>query len=607
MKSFFVNIVSSFIGVFLASIAIGFVIIISLIGLITTIADSFDSSASLQKLNEPSVLILRLDYPIHEKTSEDPFDHYDFRTMESRVVLGLDDIVESIHRAKFDPNISGIYLNLAPHSQGWATAEAIRTALLDFRREGKWITSYNELYSHQSYYISSVANDIFLNPEGYMEFQGLSAQSIFLKETLEKLDIEMQVLRGPDNEYKSAVETFVNSEMSENNRYQITVLVDELWQHVINNIAQERQIDIDTLNQIANQLSLQQARDAVQHQLIDGLRYHDEVKGAVKKAMQVGPKKEVPAIGIEDYAMLKNSQSKLNELANRTGPNKLAVIYADGDIMSGENDRGIVGSRTTALAIRQARENDQVKAIVLRVNSPGGSALASDVILREVFLSSKSKPTLVSFGNVAASGGYYIAAAADKIFAEPNTITGSIGVFSLLPNMENFFNKKLGIYFENVNTNEYSDFGNISQALKPYEKQVLQAQLENVYQTFKAHVADGRSLTPEQVEKIAKGRVWSGKAAKEIGLVDELGGLQAAIHEAAGMAKLHNYKILKLPREDSPFNRFLKNADEGAKSWLLHAFFGEAFLPLFEQQQKIHLLSKTKGVQARMPFELTID
>lgn len=617
MKSFFSNIISSFIGVVLASIALGFLLITLIVGLFVSIIDELENGTNVQALEEQSVMIVKLNYPIAEKTSDDPFDHYDFNTMESRLVLGLDDIVDNIQRSSLDPKIAGIYLNLDSMGHGWASTESIRTALLDFKKSGKWIIAYSEYYSHESYYLSSVADELYLNPAGVLQFQGLNSQSLFLKDTLAKLDIDMQVLRGPNNEYKSAVETFTHSEMSENSRRQTQILINEIWANTIKHISESRSVSESTLNQIANNLSIDSAQAAVDYQLIDGLRYQDEVRETIKEKMKLAKNKTIPAINLEDYAGLHKDKNLFSEISPIEQGDKIAVIYADGDIMSGESERGTVGSSTTAYAIRSARENKNVKAMVLRINSPGGSALAADVILREVYLSAQEKPVIISFGNVAASGGYYIAAAGSKIFAEPTTITGSIGVFSLVPNFQGFLNNKLGVHFDNVNTHAYSDFGNTTQALKPFEKQQLQKQLEKVYSTFKAHVAQGRSLSDNQVEEIAKGRVWSGIAAKNIGLVDELGGLKDAINEAATMANISDYDLLKLPKEDSPFNLFVKNSADYTRSWLLNTFFTHPFItntfsnkqlkPMLEHYQMMKELQLEQGVQARMPFSLQIE
>ncbi len=607
MKSFFLNIISSFIGVFLASIALGFVVISLIAGLVISLMAELESGRSVDQLTQPSALIIRLNYPVNERTSDDPFDHYDFRTMESRIVLGLDDIVDSIYHAIDDPYIAGIYLNVHPYNQGWASTESIRTALSDFRNSGKWIVSYNEYYSQQSYYLSSVANEIYLNPEGHLEFQGLSGQSLFLKETLKKLEIEMQVLRGNENDYKSAIETFVNSEMSEKSRYQTEMLLADFWTHFINEISSSRAVDIKTLNLIADNLSIQNAEDGVRHKLVDAVLHHDQVRDRIKTRMQISERNEIPAIPVEDYAMINIAQNPFSSFSPSPGGNQIAVIYADGDIMSGESDTGIVGSTTLAYTLRKAREDNSVKAIVLRVNSPGGSALASDVILREFFLTSQVKPALVSFGNVAASGGYYIGAAAHKVFAQPNTITGSIGVFGLFPNLKGFFNHKLGITFDSVNTHPYADFGNISQPLKPFEKQQLQKQVEASYITFKQHVAEGRSMTMEQVEELARGRVWSGISAKQAGLVDELGGLNAAILEAATLANISDYQILKLPETETPFKRIFKNADHHARNWLYSSFVTENFSELSPHLSEFQTVKQLKGIQARMPFSLVIE
>jgi protease-4 len=417
----------------------------------------------------------------------------------------------------------------------------------------------------------------------------------------------MQVLRGPNNEYKSAIETFSASEMSDSNRFHTQILLNELWAHITQNISKERDISNENVNLIADKLAIKSATDSVQHKLVDALLYLDQVRDNIRQKMELKSQTRIPAISIEDYAMLLKDENPFKNVAALPLENQIAVVFADGEIMSGDNDRGIVGSITTSYALRKARENPNVKAIVIRINSPGGSALASDVILREVYLSAQHKPTIVSFGDVAASGGYYMSAAAHRIFAEPSTITGSIGVFSLMPNLKGFFNNKLGVNFESVNTNQYSDFGNMSQALKDYEKEHLNQQIINVYQSFKEHVAEGRSMPMEKVEEVAKGRVWSGIAAKRVGLVDELGGLHDAITEAAKLANLSHYELLKLPEEETPFKKLLKSGDEHAQSWLVETFLGSEFLPVWKQQKNLQKISKMEGIQARMPLELLIQ
>ncbi len=612
MKSFFLNIISSFIGVFLASFALSVVGIIFIIGLFTTLVEEFEDDPSVASLEPNSVLVFALPYAIPEKTSDDPFDHYDFNTFESRIVLGLDDIINGIYEAKDDPNIQGIYLRLSPHSQGWANTESIRRALLAFKESGKWIMAYNEVYSHNTYYISSVADEIYLNPEGYLQFQGLSSQSIYFKNSLEKLEIDMQVMRGPDNEYKSAIETYTEDKMSESSRFQTLALVDEIWNHILNNISLSRQVPVAILNEVAEQLSVNLAQDAVDLGLVDALKYQDEVRSLVKEKLSLNEDEDIASISIEDYTIQRQSKQVINQFTQNQSKNTIAVIYADGNIQSGESDDGVIGSATTSYSIRQAREDDNVKAIVLRVNSPGGGVLASEVILRELIVTKDVKPVIVSFGNVAASGGYYIASAADLIFAEPSTITGSIGVYGFIPNYQGFLNNKLGITFDSANTNTYSDFGSSTQAIRPLEQQRIQVQLESVYQTFLEHVAKGRSLSYEETESIAKGRVWSGMAAKKVGLVDEFGGLREAIDTAANMAQVTDYDLWKLPEEDSPFDRLIKNSDQRAQAWLASIFFdnhlfGDILKPVISHQNEINWLKNQKGIQAIMPYSLTIE
>jgi len=611
MKTFFLNIISSFIGVFLAWLLISFMIISFVVGTIYSFIQAFEDDSGITKLAPQSVLILRLDYPIPERTSDDPFDHYDFETLESRVVLGLDDIVESIYTSITDTNIEGIYLNISSVNQGWAKSSALRQALLDFKNSGKWIVSYNEYYSHNSYYISSVADEIYLNPEGQIQFQGLNFQSLFLKGTLEKLGVAMQVLRGPDNKYKSAIETFTEEGMSDDNRFQTDVMVNNFWTHIIQSIADSRNITPDALNKIANQLALRLPEDSLHHKLVDGLLYQDQVRNIIKKKVEGQSGEVMMTISIEDYNVQTQPIKVLDELYSDNNQNQIAIIYADGAIQSGANDDGIIGSITTSYAIRSARENENVKSMVLRINSPGGSALASDVILREAYLFSQEKPLIVSFGDVAASGGYYIASAAHKIFAQHNTVTGSIGVFGLLPNLENLLEDKIGLRFDKASSNDYADFGTTTRPLKDLEKQHLQQQIEHVYLTFKQHVAKGRSMRLEDVENIAQGRVWSGTQAKNVGLVDEFGGLNDAIKAAADSANINNYTLLKLPIQKTTFSRFVSKGNELAQTWLARSVLGKSLVkqvsPWIDHFQEIKALSIEKTVQARMPFSFTLE
>ena len=610
MKAFFTGIVSSFIGFLLASFVVGFLLIALIVGLITGLLNEMENINRVASLSEPSVLVIRLDYPLSEKTSDDPFDHYDFRTFESRVALGLDDTISSIYRSASDSRIQGIYLNLSSGSQGWASIESIRNALLYFKKSDKWIVAYSEGYSHSSYYLASVANELYLHHEGYLQFQGLNAQSLFFKNSLEKLNIDMQVLRGPDNDFKSAIETFTKDQMSDNSRLQTQALVDELWEYTLNNIALERNISLEDLNNFADQLAINSPQAAKTFNLVDDLKYQDEVRADIKLKMNLANKENIPAITLEDYALLSKNNHLFNELTQMRQGDHIAIVYADGDIISGESDRGIVGSITLSQAIRFAREHEQVKALVLRINSPGGSALASDVILREIAITGELMPVVISFGDIAASGGYYIGAAGHKIFAEPQTITGSIGVFGLFPNLKGFFNNKLGVTFDQAGTNRYSSFGSVTQGLSEFEINQLNEQLKNVYQTFKTHVGEGRSMNQIQVEALAKGRIWSGLAAKQNGLVDELGGLHEAIIAAAEMAKISDYHLLKLPKEASPFDRFMESAGDEAQSWLLDSLLGKFtgnYLPFAKHYNELLHLQEQQGIQARMPFSLVIQ
>lgn len=610
MKVFFTGIFSSFIGFMLASFVMLFIVISIVIGLITSVSQEIDANQNKQAIWPRSVLSLKLNHPITDKTSDDPFDHYDFNTFEPRISLGLDEIIANIKKAKTDDRIEGIYLNLSPTPHGWATSEAIRNALIDFKQSEKWILAYNETYSQNSYYISSVADEIFLNPEGYFEFKGLNAQSMFFKNTLAKLDIEIQILRGPNNEFKSAVEPFFNDEMSDKSRFQTQVLVNEIWAHVLNNISQETKISTTELMALADNLSISRPQDAAKAKLVTGLMYQDEVRNLIREKLNLIEDEKLRSLSIGEYAMEDLDHSPFRDFTalKKNTNDQIAIIFAEGNIVSGESDRGVIGSQTLSLAIREARENEFVKAIVVRVNSPGGSALASDVILRELKITKDLKPIVVSFGNVAASGGYYIAAEAHKIFSQANTITGSIGVFGIFPNMKGFFNNKLGVTFDSVATNKHASFGSLSRGMNAFEIEKANKQTAAVYQTFKEHVASGRNLTIEQVEAIARGRIWTGKSAQEVGLVDEIGGLYEALDEAAKLANLsEHYDILKLPKEPNPFERFFGDIENQARGFVFNALLNSESKEIVAASQEIQHLKHNQGVQARMPFLLNIQ
>lgn len=589
MRQFFKNVFSSLLGTLLA-LFIAFVVFIVFIAALVT--SNEDETASI---SEHSIIQLQLNYAIPERTLKSPFSGNLFDIGKNKA-LGLNDILASIKKAKDDSKVSGLFLDLSSVPAGFATLEEIRNALIDFKTSRKFIYAYGEVMTQSGYYLASVANKIYVYPEGLLEFRGFQSQTVFIKGALEKLEIEPQIIKV--GTYKSAVEPLFLDKMSEPNREQVTAYVGSLYDHFLSSIATSRKIAKDTLFQIANKLLVQTPQDAVTYHLTDGVRYYDEVVEELKKVSGVEKGKDLNLVSLDKYHTVVDENTEPTSSKNR-----IALIYANGDINSGEGDDENIGSERISAAIKKARLDTKINAIVLRVNSPGGSALASDVIWREVSLATASKPLIVSMGNVAASGGYYIACAANKIFAEPNTITGSIGVFGVLPNALKFFNNKLGVTFDGVKTGEFADLGSINRPLSPAERAIIQNNVNNTYKTFTEKVAKGRKMSVKKVDSIGQGRVWSGTDAKRLGLVDELGNLDDALAAAAKMAKISEYKILTYPSLKDPIDELLNDFGSSAKTWMLKQELGEQYA-IYQQVKQLMLL---KGVQARMEYDINIE
>ena len=549
---------------------------------------------------ENSILHVQLEKEIKDRPSNNPFENFDFGTFEDRTPLSLNVIIENIKKAKSDDRIKGIYLDIASLKTNMANTEAIRNALLDFKTSDKFIVSYSEAYGQNEYYLASVADEIYLNPAGEMTFKGLSAQIMFFKDMLSRLEIDMQVIRH--GKFKSAIEPFIRDNMSEANREQVSVLVNSIWDYRIEGISKQRNISADQLNKIADELLVRVAKDAKELKLVDELKYEDEVIALLKAKTEIAEDDDLNTIALAKFKRVKRSEGGDNRELS-TSKNRIAVIFAEGEIRSGKSQEGIMGSETIAEAIKKARTDKKVKAIVLRVNSPGGSALASDVMWREVVLAKEEKPVVVSMGGVAASGGYYIACAADQIFAENSTITGSIGVFGLIPNMKDMFNKKLGINVDRVNTNTYSDGLTPFRPLDAVERTALRDMIEEIYDDFTLKVAEGRGMSQAEVDSIGQGRVWSGVIAKEIGLVDEIGGLDKAVIAAADLADLEDYKIKELPFQDDPFEKMIKGLSQDVRMKILGEEIGTAEKYYTNIKQ---VLSK-EGIYTRLPVDIIFD
>lgn len=511
--------------------------------------------------------------------------------------IGLTDIINAIEDAKTDDDIRGISILNDNSSLGMAQMKALRDALGDFKKSGKFVMAYANSYSQKEYYLNSVANTVYLNPVGDMDFKGLSAEIMFFKDFQEKSGLKMEVIRH--GKYKSAVEPFLENKMSDANREQVTALLNSVWTSIVTDISKSRNISIAKLNEIANGLLARTPEMAKAEKLVDAIAYEDVYHNAIKNILKVDKDKDYNKVTILDYTKNAVTTSKSID-----GTDEIAIIYAQGEIMSGEGDVNTIGEGSMRRSFQEARKNKNVKAIVLRVNSPGGSALTSDLIWREIELTKKVKPVVVSMGNYAGSGGYYIACNANTIFAENNTITGSIGVFGILPNFTQLATK-IGINTEQVKTHEnaanYSPFVPLDEKFKA----VTLEGVEHIYKTFVTHVAQGRKMTFAQVDAIAQGRVWSGSEALKKGLVDKIGGLDDAIREAAALGKTKSYSTQNYPEYEKNFQDLLESLPfSNSKADFIKEEIGEENYKIMEQ---IKRLQTQKGVQAMMPFEINVQ
>ncbi|KOY84794.1 signal peptide peptidase SppA [bacterium 336/3] len=552
------------------------------------ISSSFSSSEK-PDVEENSVLMLNLSRPLAERSTEDPFEGLNLPLNNTPAKLGLLEVVQSIRNAKNDKKIKGIYINTEGVSSGYAALKEIRDALVDFKKSNKFIYAYGEYYTEGAYYLSSVADKIYLNPIGLVEFNGLYSEVPFIKGVLEKLEVKPEIFRV--GEFKSAIEPLMLDKMSEANRLQVTSYLNAIYDVYLKDISASRKIDVAKLRQISDSMLVRKPEDAITHQLITNIGYEDEILEILRKDLKVDKKEKIKFITVNTY--YKSIESKYYK-------NKIAVLFAEGDINSGKSTDESIGSETIVNELRKLRKDDKVKAIVLRINSPGGSALASDVMWREIMLTRKEKPVIASMSNVAASGGYYMAMACDTIVAQENTITGSIGIFGVLFNAENLLKNKIGVTTDRVTTGKYSDIGNPVRSMTPQERQIIQENVERGYETFTTKAAQGRKMSVENLKKIASGRVWSGSQAKENGLVDVIGGLDVAIEIAAKRAKVTEYQPKYYPVQQDFFSKLSGKSKEEA---LIKEQLGEETYLYYKTLQKIKNL---QGVQARLPFDLVI-
>lgn len=586
MKSFFKTFLASFLGSAALLLALFLTLILNLI---TSIISSYDTAVNTKP---GTILYMNLNYEIPERTNSNElgliFTGSSFKTTDN---TGMNDILNNIKAAAIDPNISGIFLELSSIGTSTANIEEIRDQLIDFKQSGKFVISYSEAYEQSAYYLASVSDKIYMLPDGILDIHGMASQNIFYKNLFEKLDIEMQIIRPENNKFKSAVEPYFLDKMSDANREQTSVLLQSMWDQICLDISESRNISVETINKFADDLTLMfDSNLALENNFIDGLIYRDELIERLKQLSNSGDK----------INLIKNAQYANVRPDVYFGSDKIAVIYASGQIFDGEGDDTSIGSEPLSKAIRAARNDKKVKAIVMRVNSPGGSAVASEVIRREVELAAKDKPFIVSMGNYAASGGYWISSSSDYIFADPNTLTGSIGVFGTMPNLKGFLNDKIGLTFDEVKTNENSDFGSLTKPMTPYQLAMMQKHVTSTYNDFITLVADTRNLSKTFVDSIGQGRVWSGKDALKIGLVDELGGMESAIAYAAEQANLSSYSIKEFPKQKDLFESlFMTETQEYYAKTIKNKLGKNA-----QYLEALEHINELEGVQALMPIYL---
>lgn len=590
MKEFFKYVLATVVGIFAVSI-IGMVLFFMIIGAII-------SSAEKQVVVENnSMLVIDLSRQIVDRAPNDPFEDIDLPFLSQVKSLGLDDVFTSLENAATDDRIKGVYLKLSMVNGGMASVEEIRNALIDFKTKcEKPIYAHADQYmmDQKAYYLGTVADKIVIHPEVSVDFRGLGGEMMFYKNALEKIGVEMQIVRH--GKFKAAVEPFMLDKMSAENREQQLTYMGSLWNHMLKGISEKRNISVEKLNLLADEVqTFNKGQKAVENGLVDEVKYKDQVLDDLREITGIEGKKGVPVISASKYADVPAKGKKFSR-------KKIAVIYASGDIGMSFGGEFIDGEKLSR-EIRKVRQDSSYKAIVLRVDSPGGTVFDSETIWREVKLAADEKTLIVSFGDVAASGGYYLSCPADKILASPNTITGSIGIFGTIPNFGELLNDKLGITTDVVKTNKNSDLLTLTRPMTEVERQLLQNSIEEGYDTFISHVAEGRRMTTAQVDSIGQGRVWSGENAKEIGLIDDFGGLKDAIALAAEIEGLDEYRTVDLPALPDPFQELFKVGTDNIRARFLKNELGEKY----RYYEYFNKMSGMNGVYARMPYDIFVN
>lgn len=591
MKDFLKFTLATVTGIILSSIVLFIIGMVTLFGIVST-ADT----ETIVKKN--SVMMLDLNGVLVERTQESPLGILSQLFSDDSNTYGLDDILSSIKKAKENENIKGIYLQASMLGTSYASLQEIRNALLDFKESGKFIIAYGDSYTQGLYYLSSVADKVLLNPKGMIEWKGIASAPLFYKDLLQKIGVEMQIFKV--GTYKSAVEPFISTEMSPANREQVTAFINSIWGQVTQGVSASRSLPVDSLNALADRmLMFYPAEESVQCGLADTLIYRNDVRDYLKQWAELKEDDRLPILGLSDMINVKKNTPK-----DKSG-NIVAVYYASGEITdysgSSASEEGIVGTKVIR-DLRKLKENDDVKVVVLRVNSPGGSAFASEQICHAVKELKTKKPVIVSMGDYAASGGYYMSCMADTIVAEPTTLTGSIGVFGMIPNLKEL-SEKVGLTFDVVKTNKFADLGVIMRPFNQDEKALIQMSVAQSYDTFISRCAEGRHMTKEAIEKVGEGRVWTGEMAKELGLVDVLGGIDTALEIAVRKAGIEGYTVVSYPAKQDLLSSLLDTKPTNyVESQILKSKLGE----YYQQFGMLKNLKERSMIQARIPFELNI-
>lgn len=589
MKEFIKNVGATVVGIFVFTILVGAIGMMSLVGMVA-------SGSSAKDVADNTVFVINLEGQLQERSVDNPFSQY---LGGAASTIGLDDLLDGIKKAKENDKIKGIYIEagaFAPDS--YASLQAVRKALVDFKKSGKWIVAYGDMYTQATYYVASVADKVYLNPSGQIDWHGLASQTMFLKDALAKFGVRMQVVKV--GAYKSATEMFTGDKMSDANREQVTAFLGGIWQNVCQDVAKSRKVSVGQLNQYAdNFITFAEPKSYVGMKLVDGLLYHDQLKDEVKKLMKLGKDDDISTIGLAGI---------MNVPGGKEEGDEIAVYYAYGDIVDGASgalsqSESVIDGTKVSKDLEDLADDDDVKAVVIRINSGGGSAYASEQIWRAIQLVKAKKPVVVSMGGMAASGGYYMSCSANWIVAEPTTLTGSIGIFGMFPDMSGLVTQKLGVKFDEVKTNKNSAFGTMARPFSEEEMAYLSSYISRGYSLFRQRVADGRHMSVDAVEKVAQGHVWVGQDALKIKLVDQLGGLDDAVAKAAKLAKLDEYYTASYPGKADWLDQFTSAMSSG--SYIdnqMRAAMGEYYSTFMLLKD----INKQSAIQARIPYMVNI-